>query len=228
MASSTIGKNITLSEYSDKAIAVRGDTKSHKDQLKTLGGRWNPKLKDGAGWIFPKTKKSIVENYLKTGKTIKETEEETSESDSDVSPIMEAITIKEIKVPIAKSDSDWNDPKFRLTHINAVWVNISKQYGLVNWKFSLSGKMTSSGGICYCSKKHIALSKIMVNHPKTTRHDAENTLLHEVAHAIDNIRNGVRRGANGRRQGHDNVWKKIAVEIGCSGDRCHAMEFAKK
>lgn len=40
--------------YSEKAIAVvGGDTKQMKDHLKAMGGRFNPRLSCGAGWIFP-------------------------------------------------------------------------------------------------------------------------------------------------------------------------------
>ena len=42
-----------LEEYSEKAIVVRGETKSCSEDLKTLGGKYNPKLRGGGGWIFP-------------------------------------------------------------------------------------------------------------------------------------------------------------------------------
>lgn len=52
-------------EYSDKSIAVVGDTKAIKDELKKLGGRFNGRLNVGgkkvAGWIFPKGKRAEVE-----------------------------------------------------------------------------------------------------------------------------------------------------------------------
>ena len=47
---------VKLVNYSDKAIAVIGDTKPIKDNLKELGGRFNMHLSCGAGWIFPKSK----------------------------------------------------------------------------------------------------------------------------------------------------------------------------
>ncbi|SED11388.1 hypothetical protein SAMN04489761_4317 [Tenacibaculum sp. MAR_2009_124] len=47
-------------DYSEKAIAVIGDTKPIKDDLKKLGGRFNFRLSCGAGWIFPKTKQEEV------------------------------------------------------------------------------------------------------------------------------------------------------------------------
>ena len=46
--------DLTVEDYSEKSIVVRGDTKEHKDALKQLGGKWNSRLRDGAGWIFSK------------------------------------------------------------------------------------------------------------------------------------------------------------------------------
>ena len=51
-------------DYSDKAIAVVGDTKEIKDTLKSLGGRYNPHLNCGAGWIFSKKKEQEVRAKL--------------------------------------------------------------------------------------------------------------------------------------------------------------------
>lgn len=51
-------------DYSDKAIAVTGDTKAIKDDLKRLGGRFNPRLNCGAGWIFSKTKEAELRQLL--------------------------------------------------------------------------------------------------------------------------------------------------------------------
>lgn len=57
-------------EYSDKSIAIIGDTRQFKDELKKLGGKFNFRLSCGAGWIFPKTKanelKSFFESQTKT------------------------------------------------------------------------------------------------------------------------------------------------------------------
>ena len=43
-------------DYSEKAIALFGDTKAIKAELKEIGGRFNPALRYGegkrAGWIF--------------------------------------------------------------------------------------------------------------------------------------------------------------------------------
>ena len=55
---------IQVIDYSEKAIAVVGETKAIKDDLKKLGGRFNYRLKCGAGWIFPKTKLEDVKTLL--------------------------------------------------------------------------------------------------------------------------------------------------------------------
>lgn len=52
----TNNADIKLVDYSEKAIAIIGNTKQIKDNLKTLGGRFNMHLSCGAGWIFPKSK----------------------------------------------------------------------------------------------------------------------------------------------------------------------------
>jgi len=55
---------VKILPYSDKAFAVVGDTKPIKDTLKQLGGRFNPYLKTGAGWIFNLKKLDEVEKAL--------------------------------------------------------------------------------------------------------------------------------------------------------------------
>lgn len=57
----------TIVDYSEKAIAVVGDTKPIAGQLKDLGGRFNFRLSCGAGWIFPKNKENEVRAFLQGG-----------------------------------------------------------------------------------------------------------------------------------------------------------------
>jgi len=63
------GKNgCTLVEYSAKAIAVFGETKAIKDELKAMGGRFNSRLtlngKKLAGWIFSKSQEQCLACYF--------------------------------------------------------------------------------------------------------------------------------------------------------------------
>ena len=51
-------KMIQMINYSDRAIALTGDTKEYKDELKAAGGSFNARLSCGAGWIFSKKRET--------------------------------------------------------------------------------------------------------------------------------------------------------------------------
>lgn len=57
-------KGLQIIDYSEKAIAIVGDTRAIKDTLKTLGGRFNARLTCGAGWIFSKSKEATLRDAL--------------------------------------------------------------------------------------------------------------------------------------------------------------------
>ena len=57
-------QGLRLVDYSEKALAVTGDTKPHADTLKALGGRFNAKLSCGPGWIFSKRKEQEIREAL--------------------------------------------------------------------------------------------------------------------------------------------------------------------
>lgn len=61
----TIG-NVTIVDYSEKAIALVGETKPIKEAIKAIGGKFNKYLKCGPGWIFPKKKFDKVRELLFT------------------------------------------------------------------------------------------------------------------------------------------------------------------
>lgn len=57
--------------YSDRAVAVFGNTKPYSETLKQAGGCYNPSLKYGndeetrrPGWIFPKSKETNVKQLV--------------------------------------------------------------------------------------------------------------------------------------------------------------------
>jgi hypothetical protein len=67
-AKEAVTGDFIIVDYSEKALAVFGDTRPVKDELKALGGRFNPNLthneKKQAGWIFSKAKESDLRNLL--------------------------------------------------------------------------------------------------------------------------------------------------------------------
>jgi DNA topoisomerase I len=87
--------NIKIVDYSDKAIVVLGDTKPIKEALMKLGGKFNPNLTVNgskvAGWIFSKTKKTLVEEYIKNPLMVPE------------SKTIDELKLVETSIPIKKS-----------------------------------------------------------------------------------------------------------------------------
>lgn len=57
---------LQIVNYSDKSFAVVGDTKRYKDVLKERGGKFNPMLRCGAGWIFSNKYREDIENLIET------------------------------------------------------------------------------------------------------------------------------------------------------------------
>lgn len=63
--------SIYIEDYTEKSFVVLGETREHKENLKKLGGKWNSKLRDDkAGWIFMMKDKSIVQDYIESGKVV--------------------------------------------------------------------------------------------------------------------------------------------------------------
>lgn len=77
-------EGLEIVDYSEKAIAVFGDTQSVKDQLKELGGRFNPSLSYNgnkrAGWIFSKKQADKVRELLTPANSEQEADENTDEA----------------------------------------------------------------------------------------------------------------------------------------------------
>jgi ribosomal protein S27AE len=91
--------------------------------------------------------------------------------------------------------------------------NLMKQHGLEFWHFEFDNAK-SRFGICRHSLRRIGLSRNLVL--LNTKKRVTNTILHEIAHALV-----------GPGNGHNWVWRQKAIEIGCNGKRCYAIEDTK-
>lgn len=87
-------EGLEIVDYSEKAISVFGDTKAIKEQLKELGGRFNPSLnyngEKRAGWIFSKKQADKVRELLAPS-----TEESKEEAAANEAHPLEEITFTE-------------------------------------------------------------------------------------------------------------------------------------
>jgi predicted SprT family Zn-dependent metalloprotease len=87
------------------------------------------------------------------------------------------------------------------------------KYGLCNWKLELDYAKVRAGA-CYFKEKKISFSRHFLKNADQL--DINDTILHEIAHALV-----------GPKHGHDRVWKNMAKKIGCSAKRCHTLEFSE-
>jgi predicted SprT family Zn-dependent metalloprotease len=87
-----------------------------------------------------------------------------------------------------------------------------KEHGLSTsgWKWQWNNRLKTSGGSADYKSKTISLSPLYVS--KASESEVQNTVLHEIAHAL----------TPGHK--HDEVWKAMAKSIGCNGNRCHEVE----
>jgi predicted SprT family Zn-dependent metalloprotease len=80
------------------------------------------------------------------------------------------------------------------------------RHGIRGWDVRLDGAKRRAG-VCHYRDRVIGLSA-----PLTRLHDEEavrDTILHEIAHVIA-----------GPRHHHDPTWRRVALSLGCSGERC--------
>lgn len=89
-----------------------------------------------------------------------------------------------------------------------------EEHGLFDecWHFEFENCKRSLGR-CHYMEEKITLSKWYVELNEEA--DVEDTILHEIAHALS----WIRYGAMGR--GHGRLWKDICVEIGARPERLH-------
>lgn len=82
------------------------------------------------------------------------------------------------------------------------------EYELYDWDIKLGhGKVRL--GSCYPTRKIIRISKHLITY--ATDEQVRDTILHEIAHALDWERN--------KKSGHGQSWKAICVEIGAISKR---------
>jgi hypothetical protein len=130
--------DLNCSEYSEKAIVVRGEaTKTYKEDLKTLGGKYNASLKGGAGWIFSKTSEGKVNKFItsvKNGqvtptspKPFRSSQAEVRTSQSEVRSLK--FTSSSDYTSILQDISifmEGKDPEYKLSFLSSVTLLLSK------------------------------------------------------------------------------------------------------
>jgi hypothetical protein len=91
-----------LTDYSEKAVILTGDTKEHREELKKMGGKW---MRRQEGWVFSKKRRVQLEEWIEdnTVLVISAPEEFFSDGESSEWP-----------------DSDYEDLESNYTQLMAI------------------------------------------------------------------------------------------------------------
>jgi predicted SprT family Zn-dependent metalloprotease len=87
------------------------------------------------------------------------------------------------------------------------WHGLTQQ----SWKIKYDRSRTCAGE-CDLRTKTLSFSRYLI--ARGPLMELRNTLLHEIAHALA-----------GAQYNHDRIWRKIALKIGCDGERCYNFEL---
>lgn len=90
-----------------------------------------------------------------------------------------------------------------------------KEFNLIGWTIGMDHAKQRLG-CCDPNIKRISVSYHLLRGPTCDEKSMRNTILHEMAHAIV-----------GTDHHHDEVWKKMALRIGCNGKRCGTMDLVE-
>ncbi len=123
---------------------------------------------------------------------------------------------QEFRVPFgmleAVSPQAGRDDERRLAAVAKEAERLIALHGLAGWSLQFDDASRRAGS-CNYTAKTIGLTRLYCL--TVSEEQIRDTILHEIAHALV-----------GPEHNHDGVWKAQARAIGCTGDRCHTLEFA--
>ena len=128
--------DLNCSEYSEKAIVVRGEsTKTYKEQLKTLGGKYNASLRGGAGWIFSKTSQGKVNKFISSVNNgdispSSPVEERRTPVEERRTPVTKEIRGMDLRLPVILQDIktliEGKDSEYKLSFLSSVTLLLTQ------------------------------------------------------------------------------------------------------
>jgi predicted SprT family Zn-dependent metalloprotease len=105
-----------------------------------------------------------------------------------------------------------------LRKVRNIVLTEMNNHGLSDWNFRWLNDEVGRYGFCDVKMKTICLSRLMTKHD-TDMDRVNNTILHEIAHALDYEKRGFTK--------HDSHWRKIALSIGCNGQKFGSIKGLK-
>lgn len=77
-------------QYSPKCVVLVGNTTEYKEDMKTMGGKWNSRLTNKetgekfGGWIFMKSREDALKSWIDSGKVSKFEFDNNSRKDKEL------------------------------------------------------------------------------------------------------------------------------------------------
>ena len=111
---------LTYIKYNDDKFAVTGDKTLYHSEINKIGGRWNSRMKGGAGWLVPYSKENELKKLIRKIKRenkLKESNKVQSEEQDDMLEKVinmidnEAPEDNEPELVIEKSDINYEDTR---------------------------------------------------------------------------------------------------------------------
>jgi len=115
--------SIQIARYSEKSVAVFGDTRHIKEKMMELGGRYNTNLKGKKGWIFSKNKSLEMIKYFKSSKEnvlyyVSDEEEKSEEEESpDLINIMKKLLETDVTASANEAIAKLKSIRMKVDHI---------------------------------------------------------------------------------------------------------------
>lgn len=122
----------------------------------------------------------------------------------------QATTLREIQeLAIAMLKTTWKIDIYRFQ--GASLINLFD----LGWRFEFNDRKRAAG-LCSFRSKTIYISKWLLEQNLNKGLEFENTLRHEIAHALDFKMRGT--------SDHSKVWKAVARVVLCTAERCYTSE----
>jgi predicted SprT family Zn-dependent metalloprotease len=212
-----------MSKYTNKQLTqtnfvlkvIGSCSMKHRKIIKDLGG--GIYSKDLEGWVFKNSLREKVDGWIENIDLVDELLEHWGSNPDELFKSNPDISVKKIglqQVPNVTKELNWSTIGYieKYDMVRKLWGELIKIHNITDWKLCLNVRLLSTAGKCIHNKKQIDISTGYIK--EASEKDIKNTLLHEIAHALA-----------GYKAGHGDVWKKIAISIGCDGKRCHDVIF---
>ena len=96
---------LTYEKYNEEKFAVRGDRNRHSSFIKTIGGRWNSRMKNGEGWLVPIFEEKTLQSYINS----MEKETDINNKKSEHSKMDDIINLDDNESIYQESEEDEQD-----------------------------------------------------------------------------------------------------------------------